>query len=201
MITFLNGTLTESFPNRAIVDVGGVGYEVSIPVSTYDALPPPGEPVRLLTHLQVREDEHALYGFSSHAERDLFRLLINQVSGIGPRMALAVLSGMPVDSFKRSVAAADVAALSRIKGIGRKTAERIVVELRDKVGAASAWQAAASEAAGAAQSAANDAVLALLALGYKQVEAQKAVKEFLATAPPDAPADQAIRGALRLLTS
>ena len=200
MITFLNGTLTESFPNRAVVDVGGVGYEVHIPVSTYDALPQAGQPVNLLTHLQVREDEHALYGFASHAERDLFRLLINQVSGIGPRMALAILSGMPVETFKRSVAAGDLAALSKIKGIGRKTAERIVVELRDKVGAASAWQAAA-EAAGAAQTSATDAMLALLALGYKQVEAQKAVKEFLAAAPANATADQAIRGALRLLNS
>ena len=100
MITFLRGHLAESFPNRAVVDVGGVGYGVHIPISTYDALPGVGQPVRLLTHLQVREDAHDLYGFASEEERELFRLLINQVSGIGPKLALAVLSGMPVATFK-----------------------------------------------------------------------------------------------------
>jgi Holliday junction DNA helicase RuvA len=201
MITFLSGRLAESFPNRAIVEVNGVGYEVNIPISTYDRLPAPGQPVRLLTHLQVREDDLSIYGFGSDAERDLFRLLINQVSGIGPKMGLAVLSGMPVDRFKACIANSDIASLSKIKGIGKKTAERIVVELRDKVGVASAWQASVAGRQGGAQARASDAVLALLALGYKQVEAHKAVSDFLAGATGEPDTDEVLRGALRLLNS
>lgn len=200
MITFLKGLLDESFPNRAVVDVGGVGYAVHIPISTYDALPGPGQPVRLFTHLQVREDAHELYGFASEAERDLFRLLINQVSGVGPKLALAVLSGMPVATFKACVAGNDLAALGRIKGVGKKTAERIVVELRDKVGVAAAWQAAAAGAP-ARQSQANDAVLALVSLGYRQPDAAKAVEAFLKEAAGEPATDAILRGALRLLTS
>jgi Holliday junction DNA helicase RuvA len=200
MITHLRGQLAESFPNRAIVDVAGVGYEVHIPISTYDALPPPGQPVRLLTHHQVREDAQELYGFVSEAERDLFRLLINQVSGIGPRMALAVLSGMPVGRFKVCVATGDLVALAKIKGVGKKTAERIVVELRDKVGVAAAWQAPAANVP-PLQSHATDAVLALVSLGYRQAEAHKAVQEFLASTPGELATDVILRGALRALTS
>ena len=201
MITFLRGHLAESFPNRAVVDVGGVGYGVHIPISTYDALPGVGQPVRLLTHLQVREDAHDLYGFASEEERDLFRLLINQVSGIGPKLALAVLSGMPVATFKACVARNDLAALSRIKGVGKKTAERIVVELRDKVGVAAAWEAATAGQTPPLQSHANDAVLALVSLGYRQPDAHKAVEQFLKDTSGDPGTDVLLRGALRSLTS
>jgi holliday junction DNA helicase RuvA len=201
MITFLRGQLVESFPNRAVIDVGGVGYEVAIPISTFDALPGPGQPVRLLTHMIVREDDQSLCGFATEEERDLFRLLINQVSGIGPKMGLAVLSGMPVSRFKACVAANDLAALSKIKGVGKKTAERIVLELRDKVGVATAWQTAAAANVPPAQAHANDAVLALLSLGYKQVEAQKAVAEFLKSHPGEPTVTQILTGALRALTS
>ncbi len=201
MITFLRGHLAESFPNRAVVDVGGVGYGVHIPISTYDALPGVGQPVRLLTHLQVREDAHDLYGFASEEERDLFRLLINQVSGIGPKLALAVLSGMPVATFKACVARNDLAALSRIKGVGKKTAERIVVELRDKVGVAAAWEAATAGQTPPLQSHANDAVLALVSLGYRQPDAHKAVEQFLKDTSGDPGTDVILRGALRSLTS
>lgn len=201
MITHLRGTLHESYPNRAVVDVNGVGYEVNLPLSSYDALPGVGEGVRLLTHLQVREDEHALYGFVTEGERDLFRLLINQVSGIGPRMALSVLSGMRVERFKECVASGDVGALSKIKGVGKKTAERMVVELRDKVGVATAWEAAAAGAVEPRQAAASDAVLALITLGYKQVEAQRAVKECLGSGGAgEVNRDELLRGALRVLT-
>src|SRR3954465_13798207 len=100
MITFLNGKLVTALPTQAIVDVAGVGYEVFIPLSSYDKLPTPGQPVQILTHLHVREDPHMLYGFMTAAERDLFRLLVNNVSGIGPKLALAVLSGMSVNHFK-----------------------------------------------------------------------------------------------------
>ena len=201
MITFLRGHLAESFPNRAVVDVGGVGYGVHIPISTYDALPGVGQPVRLLTHLQVREDAHDLYGFASEEERDLFRLLINQVSGIGPKLALAVLSGMPVATFKACVARNDLAALSRIKGVGKKTAERIVVELRDKVGVAAAWEAATTGQTPPLQSHANDAVLALVSLGYRQPDAHKAVEQFLKDTSGEPGTDVILRGALRSLTS
>ncbi len=201
MITFLRGHLAESFPNRAVVDVGGVGYGVHIPISTYDALPGVGQPVRLLTHLQVREDAHDLYGFASEEERDLFRLLINQVSGIGPKLALAVLSGMPVATFKTCVARNDLAALSRIKGVGKKTAERIVVELRDKVGVAAAWEAATAGQTPPLQSHANDAVLALVSLGYRQPDAHKAVEQFLKDTSGEPGTDVILRGALRSLTS
>ncbi len=200
MITFLRGQLAESFPNRAVVDVHGVGYQVHIPVSTYDQLPPPGQNVKILTHFQVREDEQSLYGFASEEERDLFRLLINQVSGIGPKLALAVLSGMTVQRFKACVVNNDVTSLSKLKGLGKKTAERIVLELKDKVGVAAAWQAASASTQEPGQQQAMDAILALITLGYKQVDAQKAVKDAL-TASPKATADELLRNALRVLNS
>jgi len=167
MITFLDGKLITALPTQAIVDVGGVGYEVFIPLSSYDKLPAVGQPIRILTHLTVREDAHLLYGFMTPAERDLFRLLVNNVSGIGPKLALAVL----VNS--------DVASISKISGLGKKTAERIVLELKDKLGVAAAWEAAsAAHAPTPEQEQANEAVLALIALGYKQADAHKAVHDL-----------------------
>jgi len=179
VIAFLDGNLARALPTQAIVDVGGVGYEVFIPLSSYDKLPPAGQPVRLLTHLHVREDAHVLYGFMTAAERDLFRLLVNNVSGIGPKLALAVLSGMSVNNFKVAVVNSDVAALSKISGLGKKTAERIVLELKDKVGVTAAWEAAsAAHAPTPEQERANEAVLALIALGYKQVEAHRIIRDL-----------------------
>src|SRR5947209_16805074 len=179
MITFLAGKLAAALPTQAIVDVNGVGYEVLIPLSSYDRLPTPGQPVQILTHLHVREDAQLLYGFMSAAERDLFRLLVNNVSGIGPKLALAVLSGMSVSNFKNAVVNNDVASLSKISGLGKKTAERIVLELKDKLGVAAAWEAAsATHAPTPEQQQANEAVLALIALGYKQVDAHKAVRDL-----------------------
>ena len=179
MITFLNGTLVGALPTQATIDVSGVGYEVFIPLSSYDKLPAVGQPIRILTHLIVREDAHALYGFMTPAERDLFRLLVNNVSGIGPKLALAVLSGMSVTNFKAAVVNSDVTAISKISGLGKKTAERIVLELKDKLGVAAAWEAAsATHAPTPEQEQANEAVLALIALGYKQVDAHKAVHDL-----------------------
>ena len=179
MITFLDGKLASALPTQAIVDVGGVGYEIFIPLSSYDKLPAAGQDVRILTHLHVREDAQILYGFMTAAERDLFRLLVNNVSGIGPKLALAVLSGMSVNSFKTAVVNSDVASLSKISGLGKKTAERIVLELKDKLGVAAAWEAAsAMHAPTPEQEQANEAVLALIALGYKQSDAHKAVREM-----------------------
>jgi Holliday junction DNA helicase RuvA len=178
MITFLEGTLIEALPTHIVMGVNGVGYHVAIPLSSYDKLPPVGQPIKILTHLQVREDAHILFGFMSHAERDLFRLLVAHVSGIGPKTALDVLSGTTVANFKAAVVAGDAGLLARTKGIGKKTAERIIVELKDKVGIAAAWEAASAAHAPTPEEAQiNDAVLALISLGYKQVDAHKAVKQ------------------------
>src|SRR3989442_7826895 len=136
MITFLDGKLVSALPTQATVDVNGVGYEVFIPLSSYDKLPTVGQPIRILTHLAVREDAHILYGFMTVPERDLFRLLVNSVSGIGPKLALAVLSGMSVSNFKTAVVNSDIAAISKISGLRKKTAERIALELIDKLGVA-----------------------------------------------------------------
>lgn len=202
MITFLDGKLTNALPTQAIVDVGGVGYEVFIPLSSYDRLPSPGQQVHILTHLHVREDAQILYGFMTAAERDLFRLLVNHVSGIGPKLALAVLSGMSVTSFKSAVVNSDVASLSKISGLGKKTAERIVLELKDKVGVAAAWEAAsATHAPTPGQEQANEAVLALIALGYKQVEAHKTVRDLQEKEGASASAEELVKLALKRMAS
>ncbi|MFN3410394.1 MAG: Holliday junction branch migration protein RuvA [Limisphaerales bacterium] len=198
MITFLHGTLVEALPTQAVVDVHGVGYEALIPLSSFDKLPPAGQPVRLLTQLVVREDAHTLYGFVTAAERDLFRLLTHTVSGIGPKIALNILSGMSVTAFRGAVAQGDVKALSQISGVGRKTAERIVVELRDKIGAGGAWEAASDQRAlSAADQRVNDAVLALLALGFKQAEGHEAVRAAQALLGPDATVEELVRACLK----
>jgi Holliday junction DNA helicase RuvA len=199
VITFLNGTLAEALPTQIIVEVQGVGYQVFIPLSSYDKLPPVQSRIKILTHLQVREDAHVLYGFMSSTERDLFRLLINHVSGVGPKLALAILSGISVTMFKAAVVNGDVAAISKISGLGKKTAERIVLELKDKLGVAAAWEAASAEhGPSEAEAEMNDAVLALISLGYKQLDAHKAVKKAGAT-ETDRSAENLIRAALRLL--
>lgn len=202
MITFLQGLLSESLPTQIVVDVGGVGYQVFIPLSSYDRLPVPGQPIRVLTHLQVREDAHVLYGFMTTAERDLFRLLVNNVSGIGPKLALSVLSGMSVGNFKNAIVTNDVAALSKISGVGKKTAERMALELRDKLGVAATWEASSSShAPSPVDLAINDAVLALIALGYKQVEAHKAIKAIYKPAADGQPplSEDLVRQALKIL--
>lgn len=193
----------EALPSQVVVDVGGVGYLCLVPLSTYDRLAGTQGEVRLLTHLHVTERDHTLYGFATAEERDLFRLLINRVSGIGPKMALAVLSGMAVSDFKDNVIRNDVNALSRISGVGKKTAERIVLELKDKVGIVDTWQAASSSTSAllpdATQTAQTDAVLALIALGFKQAEAHKVVQDLARKAGGAVTADQLIRDALRTL--
>jgi len=178
VITFLQGKLIEALPTQVVVDVNGIGYEALIPLSSFDKLPQPGETVKLLTQLVVREDAHILYGFASAAERDLFRLLVNSVSGIGPKTALNILSGVSVMAFRGAVAGGDVKALSQISGVGKKTAERIIVELRDKIGPASAgWEAASAQRSLSPEDQKlNDAVLALMALGFRQIDAHDAVR-------------------------
>ena len=205
MISHLRGQLIEAFPNHFVVECHGVGYACLVPLSTYDKMSgATGSEVKLLTHLNVTERDHTLYGFAAKEERDLFRLLIDRVSGIGPKMALAVLSGMSVSDFKDNVIRGDIAALSRISGVGKKTAERIVLELKDKVGIVDTWQAAKSTGSALApdphQAAQTDAILALIALGYKQAEAQKTVQDLIKKASKDGgevTADRLIREALR----
>ena len=202
MITFLAGKLAAALPTQAIVDVNGVGYEVLIPLSSYDRLPAVGQSVSVLTHLHVREDAHLLYGFMTPSERDLFRLLVNNVSGIGPKLALAVLSGMSVSNFKSAVVNNDVASLSKISGLGKKTAERIVLELKDKLGVVAAWEAAsAANAPTAEESQANEAVLALIALGYKQVDAHKTVRELQEKQPEITTAEDLVKQALKRMAA
>lgn len=196
MIARLRGRVLEAYPNRLVVDVQGVGYEVLVPLSTFDRLHAvEGLEVDLRTHLHIRETAHTLYGFASEEERDVFLMLIERVSGIGPAIAMAVLSGLPVARFKSCVVAGNVAELSRIKGLGKKTAERIVLELKDKVGVTDTWQDAA---AGAVSPSAADAELALIALGYKQVDARKAVRKVLEE-HEGAAVEVLVRGALRAL--
>jgi Holliday junction DNA helicase RuvA len=152
----------------------------------------------LLTHLAVREDAHVLYGFMTTGERDLFRMLINNVSGIGPKTALNVLSGMNATSFRGAVAGGDIKALSQISGVGRKTAERIVVELKDKIGASGALEAASDKRAlSSADQKINDAVLALMALGFKQPDAHDAVRGALAVLGETATVENLVRAGLK----
>jgi len=198
MITFLRGRLIEALPTQAIVEVNGVGYEVLIPLSSFDKLPAPGGEVQILTHLTIREDAHLLYGFMTSAERELFRLLINTVSGIGPKIALNVLSGMNPTALRGAVAKGDVKALSQISGVGKKTAERIVVELKDKIGASGAWEATSAERSlSPDDQKVNDAVLALMALGFKQPEAHEAIRAAQAVIGPQASVEDLVRASLK----
>jgi len=198
MIARLRGKVLEALPGRLVVDVSGVGYMLTVSLRTYDELNPvEGMEVDLRTHLHIRETAHTLYGFASDAEKDLFLLLIERVTGIGPAIGMAVLSGMPVDHFKSCVVNSDAAALSQIKGLGKKTAERIILELKDKVGVADAWQAAEGSAV---PSAAIDAESALIGLGYKQAEARKAVAAVVKLKPV-ATTEDVLRDALRMMNS
>ena len=198
MITFLQGKLVEMLPTQIVVGVNGIGYEVLIPLSSYDKLPQPGQEVKVLTHLVVREDAHILYGFMSSAERELFRMLINTVSGIGPKIALNILSGISVTAFRGAVANGDVKSLSQISGVGKKTAERIVVELKDKIGAAGAWEAlSAQRALTPEDQKVNDAVLALMALGFKQIEAHDSVRKAQGSLGADATVEDLVRACLK----
>jgi Holliday junction DNA helicase RuvA len=198
MITFLRGKLVEALPTQLTVEVQGVGYEVLIPLSSFDKLPAPGGEVQLLTHLAIREDAHVLYGFMTAAERDLFRLLINTVSGIGPKIALNILSGMNPVALRGAVANGDVKALSQISGVGKKTAERIVVELKDKIGAAGAWEASSAQRGlSDADQKINDAVLALMALGFKQPEAHESIRASQTALGPQATVEDLVRASLK----
>jgi len=189
MIGRINGTLLDKTPPTICVDVGGVGYEIDVPMSTLYDLPNSGEPVQLFTHLAVREDAHTLYGFLSASERSTFRALI-KVTGIGARTALAVLSGLSVDELSAAIAQQDAARLQQVPGIGKKTAERLLLELKGKLD--SAPNLAASPSVGGR----DDIVNALLALGYSSAQTQAAIKSL----PTDIDVSEGIRQALQTLS-
>jgi Holliday junction DNA helicase RuvA len=179
MITHLNGRIVEKQPARVVLDVNGVGYEVLIPISSYDRLPAVAEECHILTHDHVREDAHLLFGFMTEAERQMFLMLVS-VSGIGPKSAMSVLSGLSVRDIKAAVVEGDLKRLSSVSGIGKKTAERIIVELKHKLSEADAFEAVA----GARETPEEDmkmrdAILALIALGYKQNEARDMITNVL----------------------
>jgi len=182
-----------------LIDVNGVGYDVLIPLSYYDKLPAPGEEVKLLTHLNISERDHVLFGFATSEERDLFKLLMDRVSGIGPKLALAVLSGTSVNDFKDNVIRGDVAALSRISGVGKKTAERIVLELKDKLLAPPPTHPQAPVSAAPPSTAKGELLQgALTRMGFRPA----AVERAIATLGPrveTAPLSDLIRDALALL--
>ena len=174
MIGSVRGRVVSKSPPQLTVDVGGLGYELEAPMSTFFLLPAVGEEVRLLTHLVVREDAHILYAFGTEDERRLFRSLI-KVTGVGPKIALALLSGISVEAFVRCIQSEDIATLTRVPGIGRKTAERLIVEMRDRLVVPEAALAGASLAAAPATPE-TEAFGALVALGYRPAEATRLLK-------------------------
>ncbi|KON82001.1 Holliday junction branch migration protein RuvA [Azoarcus sp. PA01] len=197
MIGRITGILLEKNPPQIVVDTHGVGYEIDVPMSTFYGLPATGESLSLFTHLAIREDGHFLYGFASADERAAFRQLL-KVSGIGARTALSVLSGLSVGDLAQAVALQETGRLVKIPGIGKKTAERLLLELRDKLGRALPGLGA-STVPGAATHPADsrsDILNALLALGYNDKEAQSALKAI----PPETDVSDGIRQALRLLS-
>jgi Holliday junction DNA helicase RuvA len=194
MIARLAGILLSKQPPLMVIDVGGVGYEVEAPLPVFYDLPEAGQPVVILTHLSVKEDSHTLYGFAGEAERTLFRQLL-KISGIGAKLALTILSGASGDELARYVVERDAAALTRLPGIGKKTAERIIIELRDKL---DSLPAGAGFSVGAGQAPAGtalgEATNALIALGYKSQEAGRMARQV---AQPEMSVEEIIRHALQ----
>ena len=191
MIGRLNGVLLDKTPPLVLLDVNGVGYECEVPMSTFYNLPATGERTVLLTHFVVREDAQLLYGFGSERERSAFRRLL-KVNGVGAKSALAILSGLSVDDLAQAVALQETALLTRVPGVGKKTAERLLLELKDKF----KLDGASVEVAGQAKSAGGDVLNALLALGYNEREALAAVKQL----PADVAVAEGIRQSLKALS-
>ena len=179
VIARLKGEVWEALPGRVVVGAGGVGYLVQLPLSTYDQMNPlEGDLIDLRIYQHVRENSLTLYGFARDEEKDVFMLLIDRVSGIGPATALAVLGGLPVEGFKQAVIQGDAVGISGVKGIGKKTAERIILELKDKVGVVETWDSDPNRT-----DSARDAEMGLMALGFKQAEARRAVDRVLKEQP------------------
>ena len=201
MITSVTGLLVSATPLTAIIEAGGLGYEVHIPVTTAERLSQPGQQVKLHTLAVYREDAQTLYGFATEEERDFFRLMVEKVTGVGPKMALSVLSKLSLSTLQGAIASGDVGLLAKCPGIGRKTAERLVIELRDKLspallGTVAPAKSGSATGAVAGDNKVRDAVLALVALGYKAPDADKAVRQALAGLGPTASTEALIKKAL-----
>ena len=196
MIARLEGTLTEKQPNRLIVDIGGVGFDINVPLSTFYAVGEPGSKVALRIHTHVREDTLALFGFSSKLELDIFERLIG-ISGVGTRLALAVLSGLETQELVRAIRIADVARLIGIPGVGKKTAERIILELKDKLPVTSEGLAEDASSGDEAGGLRDDVMSALLNLGYHRLLVERAVAEVVTKSTGDF--EETLRQALREL--
>ena len=201
MISFLRGTLHSATPLTAVVECGGLGYELSIPVTTAEKLPPVGKEVFLHTLAVYREDAQSLFGFSSREERDFFRLLVEKVSGVGPKVALSIMSKLSLPVLRGAIAGGDVSLLSKCPGIGKKTAERLIIELRDKVGLGSTGGDSPAGGSGApvqpvTESPLQDTVMALMSLGYKAPDADKAARKAQSALGPEATVEQLIKKAL-----
>ena len=196
MIVHLNGKLAEKDITRVVVECCGVGYEAFIPLSTFDRLPAEGADVRLYTYHDVREDAEGLYGFATVAERDVFKL-VTTVSGVGPKIALAVLSGLTTGDLQLAISQGDVKRLASIKGIGKKTAERIVVELRDKINPIEALANSSAAAAAGQSNVLRDAMLALNALGFNEEVARAKVQKALEANPSVQDVETVVKLALK----
>ncbi len=198
MIVSLRGKLIEAGVLRVVIECAGVGYEVNVPVTTAERLPKLGAEVFLLIHHVFREDGQALYGFAVAEEREFFKLLVEKVSGVGPKMALNILSRLSLPILRDAILRGDVALLSQCPGVGKKTAERLVMELKDKVGleGSAPSVAALAPAAALAPTPASDALAALVALGFKPADADKGVRTAVAKLGPGATADQLVKAAL-----
>ena len=195
MIAYLDGIVTYKDPTRVLLDLNGVGYEVFIPLSTYERLPRLNERIKLLTYQHIREDIQVLYGFASADEKELFLLLIG-ISGIGPKMALTILSGATPAQFRQRILDGDVRALTLIPGIGQKTAQRIIVELREKIGGPGDQLPEGFETAFSGQLS-DEALKALLSLGYRRSEALKALRKASEQLGADASVEQILKSALK----
>src|SRR5688572_27796938 len=197
MITSIQGLLTSATPLHAIVELNGFGYEVNVPVTTAERLPSPGTAVKLHTLVIYREDAQTLYGFATAAERDFFRLMIENVTGVGPKMALTIMSRLSLSSLESAIRMGDITTLAKCPGIGKKTAERLIVELKAKVGGGDFISSAGgSEATPSGSSAHRDAVSALIALGYKGADADQAVRRAALALGPETSTEGLIKKAL-----
>ena len=196
MITSLKGTLTEISPTNITINVGGIGYEILIPLSTFDKLPKVDSECRILTYLHVREDILQLYGFKTHEERDLFKLLIG-ISGIGPKMGLTILSGMTTETLKNAIATEDTELLSKTPGIGKKTAQRMIVELKERIGGITIKTT--KPIPKEEEILLKDGIRALVNLGYKQLPAQSALEKALAEAKDKIELEELLKKALKYL--
>jgi holliday junction DNA helicase RuvA len=199
MITSIQGTLTAATPLRATLELNGFGYEVNVPITTAEKLPLPGATVKLHTLVIYREDAQTLYGFATPAERDFFRLMIENVTGVGPKMALTIMSRLSLPSLESAIRMGDIAMLAKCPGIGRKTAERLIVELKSKVGGddVASTSSTAGETSGASTvNVTRDAVAALVALGYKVPEADEAIRRAALALGSQATTEALIKRAL-----